>query len=112
MRDILAAVAVGGLAACCIGGAAWFATEGSYRLSAHYAPRFEDVRRTTFEHSRAFQEGTIRDLDNLRMEYLRAGSDAQRQAIADTVRHRLADIDLEALPPQTHEFVRQTVLGQ
>ena len=95
-----------------IGGTAWLATENSYRLSAHYAPRVEDVRRTTFEHSRTFQEGTIRDLDNLRMEYLRAGSDAQRQAIVDTVRHRLADIDLDALPPQTHEFVRQTVLGQ
>ncbi len=108
----MAGIVVGAMALAALGGAAWLATEGSYRLSATYAPRFEDVRRTTFERSRTFQEGTVRDLDNLRMEYLRAGTDAQRQAIADTVRHRLADIDLDALPPQTHDFVRQMVIGQ
>ena len=97
----LAAVVVAG-----IGGAAWIATENSYRLSEHYAPRIENVRRSTFEQSRAFQEGTIRDLDNLRLEYGRAGSDAQRQTIADTARHRLADVPVEQLPPSLQAFAR------
>ncbi len=108
----LSAIGLCVLAIAGIGGIGWLATENSYRLSAHYAPRYEDVRRTTFERSRTFQEGTIRDLDNLRLEYGRAGTDAQRQAIADTVRHRLADIDLKALPPETHDFVRQMVVGR
>jgi hypothetical protein len=87
-------------------GAGWFFTENNYRMQAHYAPKFEDVRRETYEHSRAFTEGTIRDLQNLQLEYARSPDAASKDTIRSVARHRLADIDIETLPASVRTFAR------
>jgi hypothetical protein len=53
-----------------------------------FAPRYEQVRRDTFEQSQAYNEGMRRDLENLRNQYLSATDPAAKAALADTFRHR------------------------
>lgn len=79
--------------------------EFGFRLDQHYQPAYEDIRRETYEHSRAFNEGTIRDLQNLQLEYAR-GNDAQKDAVRSIARERLADIDLSRLPVSLRSFAR------
>lgn len=97
---VIGLVTIGGLL---VGG-----YELSYRMFQHYAPRYEQVRRETYEQSRAYQEGTVRDLENLRLEYGRAQTDSARAAIKDTVRERSADLpdDLQ-LSPSLQAFLDQ-----
>lgn len=79
--------------------------ELSYRLSQHYMPRYEQVRRETYEESRAYQEGMVRDLENLRLAYLQAQSPDQKAALRSTIQHRFADLpaDIE-MPPDLQAF--------
>ena len=111
MKDLLAGTALVVIAVAGVGVLGVVGAEYAFRQHAHYAPRYEDVRRETYEHSRAFQEGTLRDLDNLRLEYAR-GDDAQKAAIADTARHRLADVPIEQLPPALRTFAQTVEQGQ
>ena len=79
------------------------ANEFGFKLFERYNPKYEQVRRTTYEQSRAFREGTIRDLENLALEYAR-GNDVQKSAIRATALHRLADVPEELLTPALRKF--------
>lgn len=102
MKDVLAAV----LVVACIGLASFGAGELSYRIYARYAPLGEQVRRETFEQSRAFHEGMVRDLENLRLEWAR-GDAAQKAAVASIARHRLADVPDDILTPSLRAWRRE-----
>ena len=65
---------------------------------AFFAPRYEEIRRQTFEQSRAFQEGTVRNLDKLCLEYATSEGSA-RIAIQSAIRHQVSDIPANLLPP-------------
>jgi hypothetical protein len=56
---------------------------------AFFAPKYREVERQTFEQSRAFNEGMVRDLENLCLQY-QGGTPAQQSALASTIRHRIA----------------------
>jgi hypothetical protein len=86
-----------------------FVAGASYALYfsyAFYAPKYEQVRRETFETSRAFREGTIRDMENLALEYARA-NDTQKEAIKTVARHRLANIPNDLMTPSLIMFKRE-----
>lgn len=85
-----------------IGGVLLF-TEMNFRLTEHYSPKLEAVRRTTYEESRAFQEGTVRDFENLYLEYSRS-NDAGKAAIRDVARHRIADVPDELMTGNLRRF--------
>lgn len=71
---------------------------------AFFAPRYEEVRRQTFEQSRAFNEGMVRDLENLRLQRTAAKTDAERDVIDATIRHRFSVYSEESLPPDLRSF--------
>ncbi len=77
--------------------------EFGFRLYEYYNPKYEQVRRNTYEQSRAFREGTVRDLENLALEFARASPEA-KAAIRITARHRLANIPDELLTSQLLKF--------
>jgi hypothetical protein len=77
--------------------------EIDFGIFKHFAPRIERVRRETYEQSRAFQEGTVRDLENLSLEYA-AGNQAVKEAIRAVALHRLADLSSELLTPNLRSF--------
>lgn len=102
MKDLLALIAVVLLIVIGVFGA----SELGYRVYQRYAPLNEQVRRETYEQSRAFQEGTVRDLENLRMDYA-SGNDAQKAAIRSVAIHRLADVPQELLTPSLRQWANE-----
>jgi hypothetical protein len=69
-----------------------------------FAPRHEAIRRETFEQSKAYNQGTIQEIENLYLEYGKA-SEEHKKAIGSIVLHRLADFDKSKLSPELQQFV-------
>ena len=73
-------------------------TFGTLAITRWAAPEAEAIRRDTYEESKSYLDGTVRDLDNLYLEYQRADSGPDRAAIADIALHRAADFPEDRLP--------------
>lgn len=82
------------------------AVGGIFAILTVLLPAEEQLRRTTYEESKSYRDGTIRDLDNLRLQYLEASGD-HRTALAATARHRAADFPREDLPPRLREWLAE-----
>ena len=83
----------------------------SFWLYRTLAPKYEAVRRETFEQSRAFNEGMVRDLQNLRLQYLSAAPEG-KAALRATIIHRFSVYDKDELPPELRSFYSQLEKGQ
>jgi hypothetical protein len=83
----------------------------SFWLYSTFAPKYEAVRRETFEQSRAFNEGMVRDLQNLRLQYLQ-GTPEAKAALRATILHRFSVYDKAGLTPELRSFYSQLEKGQ
>jgi len=88
---------------CAIG---WFFAGNDLAMFKFFAPRQEQVRRDTFEQSKAYRQGAIQELDNMRFEYIKA-SPEQKAALASIIRHRAADVPADALTPELYSFIKE-----
>jgi hypothetical protein len=79
---------------------------------AFFAPKYEAVRRNTFEQSRAFNEGMAQELQGMWRDYNRSQSADEKAAIRSLVQHRVAGYDIDNIEnPQLRGFVIQMVRG-
>lgn len=100
MKSILAIV--GGVVG--TGAIIWGVAYHDLLFTAFFAPKFENVRRNTFEQSKSFRTGAIQELQNMQFEYIR--SDAEHKAaLADIIRHRAAEIPEDAMPADLQSFI-------
>ena len=76
-----------------------------FKLYEYFAPKYTEVDRKVFEESRAFNEGMVRDLGNLKLQYLTA-SPAQKEALRATVLHRFSVYPEEKLSLDLRTFYR------
>ena len=74
-----------------------------------FAPKYEQVRRTTFEQSQAYIEGQRRDIQNLRMDWLEATGD-RKAAIRSVALQRINGLPQSAMTPEVHQF-RAELMG-
>lgn len=81
-------------------------TAGIFGIRKVLLPAEEQLRRDVYEESKSYRDGTIRDLDNLRLEWLRA-SEVHKKAIAETARHRAADFPRADLPERIREWLSE-----
>ena len=90
-----------------IDGVAFLATGSDLMFYQFYAPKYEAVRRQTFEQTRSFNEGMAQDLDQLRIEYSRAKTQDEKDVIKSTVLHRTAGYDMTnpSIAPEIRDFV-------
>lgn len=86
----------------------WVIQGNNFFLYKAFAPKYEQVRRETFEQSKAFNQGMIQELQNMQFEYVRA-NDEQKTALADIILHRVADFDLNQpqVPTDLRTFVAE-----
>jgi hypothetical protein len=92
---------VGMLIALCVGGAFI-----GFKIYEYFAPKYTEVDRRVFEESRAFNEGMIRDLQNLKRQYIQADPEAKK-ALRATVIHRFSVYPEDRLPPALRSFYNQ-----
>ena len=87
-------------------GLTWVAQGSDFFMYKVFAPKMEQVRRETFEQSKAYNQGMIQELQNMQFEYVKADKDHQA-ALASIILHRAADYDESKLPSDLREFVQK-----
>jgi hypothetical protein len=85
----------------------WVGQGNDFFLFKVFAPKYEAVRRSTFEESKAYNQGMIQELQNMQFEYAKANP-GQKDALASIILHRAADYDLNdtRVPPDLRQFVQ------
>ena len=86
------------------GALVWVSTAHELIFQSFFNPKFEDVRRNTFERSKSFRDGSVQELENMRFAYLQADSE-HKKALADIIRHRATEIPIDAMPADLSAFV-------
>lgn len=83
-----------------------FAVQGTdFFLYKTFAPRREAVRREVFEQSKAYRDGLMQELRSAQIDYAKATTPQQKQAIGSLVLHDAAGFGGD-LPPDLDGFVR------
>lgn len=72
-----------------------------------WAPKWEDSRRNKFEHSVAYTHSMQRDLEHMRLEYLKTDNEAHKDALKATILHRVAPFDIRELSPTMQSFISE-----
>jgi hypothetical protein len=83
----------------------WFAVGNQFFMFKVFAPKMEEVRRKTFEQSKAYNQGQIQELQNMQFQYEQADSSHQA-ALASIILHRAADFDQSKLPSDLYQFIQ------
>jgi hypothetical protein len=103
MRPLLAILGtVVGVAA--VGAIGWSVTYHELIFQSFFNPKFEDVRRNTFERSKSFRTGAVQELQNMQFEYIKA-SPEHKKALADIIRHRATEVPADAMPTDLQSFI-------
>jgi len=69
-----------------------------------FAPRFENIRRQTFENSQSYNDGMIQQLQSYYVEYQRT-DEKGKEAIRSVVSHQYASYPVGRLPSHLQSFV-------
>ncbi|WP_144106699.1 hypothetical protein [Paraburkholderia sp. BCC1886] len=78
-------------------------TELGYLGYAHFAPKYEQVRRNTFTQSQEYNEGMLRQLYEMRRQYLSTTDPSSKAVLRDTFLHNV-DGYPNQLPPDLQQF--------
>lgn len=106
MREKLTMVLIGVGALIMLLALGWVFQGQDYFLYKMFAPKYEAVRRQTFEQSKAYNQGMIQELQNMQLEYIK-GTKSQKEAMASIILHRAADYDENRLPSDLKAFIQQ-----
>lgn len=87
-------------------GLVWIASYNNIALMKVFAPATEQVRRETFEQSKAYRDGLIQELRAMQFEYMRA-DEAHKAGMKNVIRHRLAGFPEDAIPADLQAFIKE-----
>jgi hypothetical protein len=90
-----------------VGGVAllWGVAYHQLIFTAFFGPKFENVRRNTFEQSKSFRDGSLQELENMRFEYIKA-SPEHKVALKDIIIHRATEVPEDAMPQDLYNFIQ------
>jgi len=74
------------------------------------APKYRAVDNMVFKESEQYNDGMIRDLENLQMEYVNGDAD-KKQALRAIVLHRFSVYPQDRMPPNLRNFYNQLKSG-
>lgn len=105
-------IAIGFVVIAGLFGLTWVVQGNDFFLYSVFAPKYEQVRRSTFEQSRAFNEGMAQELQRMWLDYQHATDPGEKAAIRSLVTHRVAGYEVDNIQnPQLRGFVRQMLQG-
>lgn len=87
-------------------GLSWIFGGNALLYQRVFAPEFEQVRRDTFEQSKAYRDGAVQELRAMQFSYLQADP-AHRAGLASVIRHKAAGVPQDALPADLHAFIKE-----
>lgn len=106
MREVMTWVAGIALALAVLLGITWAVQGNDFFLYKTFAPMYEQVRRETFEQSKAYNQGMVQELQNMQFEYEKASPESQ-PALRKIILHRAADYDEARLPVDLRTFIQR-----
>jgi hypothetical protein len=83
----------------------------SYGMYSFFAPKYRAVDNQVFKESEQYNDGMIRDLENLQMEYMSADKD-HKEALRAIVLHRFSVYPEDRMPANLRNFYNQLRSGQ
>jgi len=84
---------------------------GSFFAYQYFAPKYRAVDNEVFKQSEQYNDGMIRDLENLQIEYI--SSDAEKkQALRAIVLHRFSVYPEDKMPPNLRNFYNSLKAGK
>lgn len=87
-------------------GLGWLVQGNDFALYKFFAPKYEQVRRETFEQTKSYNQGMVQELQNMQFQYEQATPEHQA-ALRSIILHRAADFPEEKLPAHLRSFVNQ-----
>ena len=82
----------------------WFFLGNDFFMYKLFAPKYEQVRRETFEQTKSYNQGMIQELQNMQFEYVKADPQ-HKPALSAIILHRSADFPIESLPFELRNFI-------
>ena len=80
-------------------------------ITSFFAPKYRAVENQVFKESEQYNDGMIRDLENLQLEYINATPEA-KQSLRAIVLHRFSVYPEDRMPPNLRNFYNQLRSGQ
>jgi hypothetical protein len=84
---------------------------GSFFAYQYFAPKYRAVDNQVFKQSEQYNDGMIRDLENLQMEYINADAE-KKQALRAIVLHRFSVYPEDKMPPNLRNFYNDLKAGK
>jgi hypothetical protein len=84
---------------------------GSFFAYQYFAPKYRQVDNEVFKQSEQYNDGMIRDLENLQVEYVSGDAD-KKQALRAIVLHRFSVYPVDKMPPNLRNFYEQLKAGK
>lgn len=84
----------------------WIFAGNNLAMMKVFAPATEQVRRETFETSKAYRDGMVQELRAMQFEYMKA-DDAHKAGMAGVIRHKLAGFPEDAIPYDLQTFIKE-----
>lgn len=106
MKQIVGNCVVVGALLVGIIGLAWIIQGNDWFMYRVFAPRYEAVRRETFEQSKAYRQGMEQELQNMQFEYIKADA-KHKAALASIILHRAADYDEALMSSDLRRFISE-----
>ncbi len=98
----IAASILGGIAA--LLALTWAFQGNDFFLFKMFAPKYEQVRRETFEQSKAYRQGMVQELQSMQFQY-ESASPEHKAALRSIILHRAADFPPDDMPGDLQSFV-------
>jgi len=84
---------------------------GSFFAYQYFAPKYRAVDNEVFKQSEQYNDGMIRDLENLQMDYINADKD-HKDALRAIVLHRFSVYPEDKMPPNLRNFYNDLRAGK
>jgi hypothetical protein len=84
---------------------------GSFWAYQYFAPKYRAVDNEVFKQSEQYNDGMIRDLENLQMDYINADKD-HKDALRAIVLHRFSVYPEDKMPPNLRNFYNDLKAGK
>ena len=75
----------------------------SYQAYDYFAPKYRAIDNNVFKQSEQYNDGMVRDLENLQLEYMNADKE-HKDALRAITLHRFSVYPEEKMPPNLRNF--------
>lgn len=75
-----------------------------FKMDEFFLPKYRKLENKVYKQSEQYNDGMIRDLENLRMEYIKSNNQEQKEVIKQTILHRFSVYSSDSLPIELKAF--------